>query len=102
MLANGGEAAKDSHPCSDARAIYDFLKRVLEKDRKMSVLCRTHRSGIIYGRWQCKSMDSEAEGIAWEWECERHLPCFLPYMHEGRVRGLGANFLIVGFSPVYG
>ena len=101
MLANGGEAAKDSHPCSDARAIYDFLKRVLEKDRKIGVVCRTHRSGIIYGRWNCKSMDSEAEGIAWEWEWVTASPV-LSSIHACRVRGLGVNFLIVGFAPVYG
>ena len=29
-------------------------------------------------------MDSEAERIAWEWEWERRLPCFLPYMYAGR------------------
>lgn len=104
MLANGGEAAKDSHPCSDARAIYEFPERVLEKDRKIGVVCRTHRNGVIYGRWRCKSMNSKAEveGIAWEWEWERRLPCFLPYVHAGRTRGPGVNFLIVGFAPVYG
>ena len=35
-------------------------------------------------RWECDSMDSEAEGIAWEWEWERRLPCFLPYIHACR------------------
>ena len=56
------------------------------------------------------SMESEGvnrwtrrrRGIAWEWEWERHLPCFLPYMHAGRARGPGVNFLLVGFAPVYG
>ena len=41
----------------------------------------------VWKVWKCKSMDSEAEGIAWEWEWERRLPCFLPYMHVGRVCG---------------
>ena len=56
MLATGGEAVKESHPCSDARAIYDFLKRGFwreDRRQEIGVLCNTHRGGNTYATGKC-------------------------------------------------